>query len=60
MNPTLPNKIILNLLKQLAFLDDIVDGLHLHAFGLVDVLERKDFLCSFMLDYADLNQQKST
>lgn len=44
-----------HLLKQSPLLDDIRHGLHLDAFRLVDVLERVQRLCVFVLDHADLS-----
>jgi hypothetical protein len=45
-----------NLFEQAAFLNDVGDGLHLDAFGFVDVLESIELLCLLVLDNADLGE----
>jgi hypothetical protein len=49
---------IAHLFEKPALLDDVRDGLHLDAFRLVDVLERVEVACLFVLDDADLERQR--
>ena len=50
-----------HLLQQSALLNDVGDGLHLHTFGLVDILEGVKITGLLVLDDSDLRyRQKSS
>lgn len=46
-----------DLFQETAFLHDVGDGLHLDAFGLVDVLEGVEFTALLVLDDSDLERR---